>query len=153
MEGDCTTEWHWECGWYLARWLENGGWATMPFFPDWCAPAVLLPPRPEVPANTAFSGNGGFSCTSEDVVIIIPGMPPTFLSAREVSAYWNPPIPGQTYLYVSNNLFTDDMFVGPSSTSAVFGMPPGGSGESAWLADASGTPLFAPVLCTEIIPS
>jgi hypothetical protein len=51
MEGDCTTEWHWECGWYLARWQANGGWNTMPFFPDWCNPDVLLPARPLADEN------------------------------------------------------------------------------------------------------
>jgi hypothetical protein len=62
MEGDCTSEWHWECGYYLARWQANGGWRTLPFFPNWCAPAVLLPPQPTVTVDdtcevATFSGN------------------------------------------------------------------------------------------------
>jgi hypothetical protein len=62
MEDDCTTEWHWECGWYLARWQANGGWQTMPFYPDWCAPEVLLPPLPQTPQTASGGDAPGFAC-------------------------------------------------------------------------------------------
>jgi hypothetical protein len=45
-EGEgCATEWHWQCGWYLANWLNNGGWAGDIWMPEWCNPEVLLPPQ------------------------------------------------------------------------------------------------------------
>lgn len=59
-DNGCTTEWAWTCGWYLDHWLDNGGWGNADnFFPDWCAPAVLLPPRPEPPDEARGSGGGG----------------------------------------------------------------------------------------------
>ncbi len=50
MEGKCTSDWHWICGWYVDNWLDKGGWSAYPptDFPDWCDPISLLPPRPSV---------------------------------------------------------------------------------------------------------
>lgn len=48
MEGDCITDWHWICGWYLTRWEQAGGWFGNYHYPDWCNPVVQLPPRPDL---------------------------------------------------------------------------------------------------------
>jgi hypothetical protein len=54
MEGKCSIEWHWVCGWYLARWQANGGWFTPNnLFNDDCI--SLLPPRPVAAPNSATS--------------------------------------------------------------------------------------------------
>lgn len=48
MEGKCDSEWHWVCGYYMARFYsqsyDQGGYDTS-LVPDWCA--SLLPPAPE----------------------------------------------------------------------------------------------------------
>jgi hypothetical protein len=45
MADKCTTQWHWVCGYYLARWQSNGGWFTRNNpFNDACL--SLLPPVP-----------------------------------------------------------------------------------------------------------
>ena len=46
MEGKCTTDWEWSCGWYLARWQAMGGYASRneDFMPANCT--SLLPARP-----------------------------------------------------------------------------------------------------------
>lgn len=50
LEGKCTTEWDWTCGWYIRNWRNTGG-----PIPDWChyqinpvpaASAVVNPPKP-----------------------------------------------------------------------------------------------------------
>lgn len=58
MAGKCTTEWDFICGYYLALWLNGGGWsaANSIIFPDWCDPATLLPARPvETPVDSSSS--------------------------------------------------------------------------------------------------
>jgi hypothetical protein len=60
MDGKCTTEWHWVCGWYLARWQSNGGWLT-PNNPFNDACASLLPPRP-VSEAAAFAATTTIIC-------------------------------------------------------------------------------------------
>lgn len=49
MAGKCDTEWEFICGYYLAQWLNNGGWSNLAnnTFPTWCNPASLLPARPQ----------------------------------------------------------------------------------------------------------
>jgi len=46
LEGKCTTEWHWGCGYYLARWEAAGGWGGDYPMPTFCA--GVLPPLPPV---------------------------------------------------------------------------------------------------------
>jgi hypothetical protein len=49
LEGKCDTEWAWTCGWYLAQWINAGGWAGTYVMPDTCAsllPAVSDSPTP-----------------------------------------------------------------------------------------------------------
>lgn len=55
MEGKCTSDWHWICGWYLDNWFDKGGWLANPptDFPDWCNPRSLLPPPPPPPDPNA----------------------------------------------------------------------------------------------------
>ncbi|MEZ4667930.1 MAG: hypothetical protein R3E39_08450 [Anaerolineae bacterium] len=53
MAGKCDNEWKWICGWYLQHWEDAGGWYSNYAFPDWCDPASLLPPKPEVTNNLA----------------------------------------------------------------------------------------------------
>lgn len=48
MAGKCTTDWHWTCGWYLAR-FTNGQFAREQV-PVTCA--GLLPPLPEPSLDT-----------------------------------------------------------------------------------------------------
>jgi hypothetical protein len=59
MEGKCTSDWHWICGWYLDNWFDKGGWLANPptDFPDWCNPRSLLPPPPE-PDKSSFPSGG-----------------------------------------------------------------------------------------------
>jgi hypothetical protein len=46
LEGQCTTEWHWQCGWYIRNWL------TTPnaYLPEWChynvSPVISRVPYP-----------------------------------------------------------------------------------------------------------
>jgi hypothetical protein len=49
IDGKCTTDWHWICGWYLQQWEDAGGWVGNYSIPDWCDPISLLPPKPEEP--------------------------------------------------------------------------------------------------------
>jgi hypothetical protein len=55
MAGKCNTEWEWVCGYYLARWVNAGGYSSTYAFPDWCAPSLLLPPRPPVIVTASAS--------------------------------------------------------------------------------------------------
>lgn len=58
MAGKCDSEWEWDCGYYLARWLSAGGWAGTYRLPVWCE--VLLPPRPLIEAPIIASSSPAF---------------------------------------------------------------------------------------------
>lgn len=57
-EGQCVTEWHWECGWYVYSWRTTGT-----SIPEWCNYRIgvpdslpVLPPYPS--ANCFYNGAG-----------------------------------------------------------------------------------------------
>lgn len=56
MAGKCDTEWEWECGYYLARWLSGGGWSGTYTMPATCV--LVLPPRPPVIVVEAPASSG-----------------------------------------------------------------------------------------------
>ncbi|HUN08584.1 MAG TPA: hypothetical protein PLQ56_18400 [Aggregatilineales bacterium] len=64
IEGKCTTEWHWVCGWYLQQWEKAGGWYGTYAFPDWCDPISLLPPKPEVKEGATATSTGCYTDNS-----------------------------------------------------------------------------------------
>lgn len=70
MEAKCDTDWAWTCGWYLAQWINAGGWAGNYALPDDCfgllSPASTLPPYPSagcIPLTSQYYAdfNGGWS--------------------------------------------------------------------------------------------
>lgn len=69
MAGKCDTPWEWVCGYYLARWEANGGWAT-PNNPFNDACASLLPPLPSAEAASILrichNVVGGRLCANSD---------------------------------------------------------------------------------------
>jgi hypothetical protein len=42
MEYKCDTDWEWNCGWYLARWITAGGWSGKFVMPTECLILTLL---------------------------------------------------------------------------------------------------------------
>ncbi|MCL4875234.1 MAG: hypothetical protein KJ064_01175 [Anaerolineae bacterium] len=69
MTGKCTTDWHWTCGWYLARY-DAGVFKSVP-----AACQILLdvrPPRPEaasssVTTTACFNSVAGLVCVTGNV--------------------------------------------------------------------------------------
>lgn len=55
LDSKCKSDWEWVCGYYLEQWTEAGGWSGNYAFPDWCDPASLLPPKPQV-SVTSLAG-------------------------------------------------------------------------------------------------
>jgi hypothetical protein len=122
MEGKCSIEWHWVCGWYLARWQANGGWFT-PNNPFNDACLSLLPSRP-LPEAEAQSGvtticrvlAGTTYCFSSNQIATID-----FLSNGSIDGWY---------------LFTN-MAVPPSCPLTYNGLPLGGSGPTSFFATIS----------------
>ena len=63
LDGRCNSDWAWICGYYLEHWQAAGGWNSSYAFPDWCDPASLLPPKPQVTPTSVcyFSASDDFS--------------------------------------------------------------------------------------------
>jgi len=64
----CMSDWHWSCGWHLARWVLAGEWFGKYPFPLNCA--SVLPPPPEPPAIVA--SDGGCFLVNDAFVADIP---------------------------------------------------------------------------------
>jgi hypothetical protein len=85
MDGKCTTEWHWVCGWYLARLNKN--LITRAQFPAQCS--SLLAPLPD-PAPFVR----GFVCIKDRGNIIDVSFPEFNGVAERVTVYLHFPTPG-----------------------------------------------------------
>lgn len=74
MEGQCETEWHWVCGWYIRNWRVNGG-----LIPEWC--------NFDIAAHTGQGTGSSVSVTT---------IPPTPVTGTPLPTATITPIPSAT---------------------------------------------------------
>lgn len=144
MEGKCTTDWHWICGWYVARYERAE--LTLEQVPVDCSTTLIIPYLPPTESAAIIEISPG--------VCAIVHTKSTFRT--DLTASWGNPVAGQTkgvwtYDAVIVSNFAVSNAVTPSDTSdsvSIISMPgaPVGTPGTYQLQGAAGT-LLGPIPC------